>query len=152
MNNDRIEIPVIAETMRVIEEICTGRTDEDLRSAFVRAMKAGSNSDGQLAEAAKSLDMLAAQLDGFVGISDPDSIKLIEFVRNVLEEARQDITAEPGNQAGLLLVAFSRRFEAARTIGAKARRSPPESLPDSSWDDGRIIEWLNGLVGVYNIE
>jgi len=126
------------------EEVCRNRQNEDIRTELSRVLKNIADSDGQLAQAGKSLSALAENLNDVAELSNLDSRAVVAFVRKLLREVQilGERSAVDGDS--LLLIEFSRLFEHSRALCEKDEPPMQNVLPGESSDED-VLLWLGML-------
>ena len=142
--SESVWIHPFVDAARNAEEACRNRQNEDIRAELSRVLKNIADSDGQLAQAGKSLSALAENLNDVAELSNQDSRAVVAFVRKLLREVQilGERSAVDGDS--LLLIEFSRLFEHSRALCEKDEPPMQNVLPGEASDED-VLLWLGML-------
>ena len=126
------------------EEACRNRQNEDIRIELSRVLKNIADSNGQLAEAGKSLSALAENLNEVADSPVPDGSTVVAFVRKLLGEVQIPGEHNSIDSDSLRLLEFSHLFEHARVLSEKDE-PPTQNVLSTEASDEDVLLWLGVL-------
>ena len=126
------------------EEACRNRQNEDIRVELSRVLKNIADSNGQLAEAGKSLSILAENLNDVADPPDQVGRIVVAFVRKLLGEVRIPGEHNSTDSDSLRLLEFSHLFEHARVLCEKDE-PPTQNVLSTEASDEDVLLWLGVL-------
>lgn len=142
--SESVWIHPFVDAARNAEEACHNRQNEDIRAELSRVLKNIADSNGQLAEAGKSLSALAENLNEVADPPDQVGRIVVAFVRKLLGEVRIPGEHNSTDSDSLLLLEFSRLFEHARVLCEKDEPSTQSVLSGEASDED-VLSWLGVL-------
>ena len=142
--SESVWIHPFVDAARNAEEACHNRQNEDIRAELSRVLKNIADSNGQLAEAGKSLSALAENLNEVADSPGRDGSIVVAFVRKLLGEVRIPGEYNSTDSDSLLLLEFSRLFEHARVLCEKDEPSTQSVLSGEASDED-VLSWLGVL-------
>ena len=106
--SERVDIFPVDHVLKDIDNACQGRDDQGLKRLASDVRKLIMDSDGQLEETAKALDILKERL------KLAPNIELLRLIQRTIDEAQRVIASETDGRYASLLIEFSRIFERIR--------------------------------------
>ena len=106
--SERVDIFPVDHVLKDIDNACQGRDDQGLKRLASDVRKLIMDSDGQLEETAKALDILKERL------KLAPNIELLRLIQRTIDEAQRVIASETDGRYASLLIEFSRIFERVR--------------------------------------
>lgn len=142
--SESVWIHPLVDAARNAEEACRNRQNEDIRIELSRVLKNIADSNGQLAEAGKSLSALAENLNEVADSSGPDGSTVVTFVRKLLGEVQISGEHNSIDSNSLRLLEFSHLFEHARVLCEKDE-PPTQNVLSTEASDEDVLSWLGVL-------
>ena len=142
--SESVWIHPLVDAARNAEEACRNRQNEDIRIELSRVLKNIADSNGQLAEAGKSLSVLAENLNEVADSSGPDGSTVVTFVRKLLGEVQISGEHNSIDSNSLRLLEFSHLFEHARVLCEKDE-PPTQNVLSTEASDEDVLSWLGVL-------
>ena len=142
--SESVWIHPFVDAARNAEEACRNRQNEDIRVELSRVLKNIADSNGQLAEAGKSLSALAENLNEVADSPGPDGSTVVAFVRKLLGEVQIPSEHNSIDSDSLLLLEFSHLFEHARGLCEKDE-PPMQNVLSTEASDEDVLLWLGVL-------
>ena len=142
--SESVWIHPLVDAARNAEEACRNRQNEDIRIELSRVLKNIADSNGQLAEAGKSLSALAENLNEVADLPNQDCRAVVAFVRKLLGEVQIPSEHNSIDSDSLLLLEFSHLFEHARVLCEKDE-PPTQNVLSTEASDEDVLLWLGVL-------
>ena len=142
--SESVWIHPLVDAARNAEEACRNRQNEDIRIELSRVLKNIADSNGQLAEAGKSLSALAENLNEVADSPGPDGSTVVAFVRKLLGEVQISGEHNSIDSNSLRLLEFSHLFEHARGLCEKDE-PPTQNVLSTEASDEDVLSWLGVL-------
>ena len=142
--SESVWIHPLVDAARNAEEACRNRQNEDIRIELSRVLKNIADSNGQLAEAGKSLSALAENLNEVADSLGPDGSTVVAFVRKLLGEVQISGEHNSIDSNSLRLLEFSHLFEHARVLCEKDE-PPTQNVLSTEASDEDVLSWLGVL-------
>ena len=142
--SESVWIHPLVDAARNAEEACRNRQNEDIRIELSRVLKNIADSNGQLAEAGKSLSALAENLNEVADSPGPDGSTVVAFVRKLLGEVQISGEHNSIDSNSLRLLEFSHLFEHARVLCEKDE-PPTQNVLSTEASDEDVLSWLGVL-------
>lgn len=142
--SESVWIHPLVDAARNAEEACRNRQNEDIRIELSRVLKNIADSNGQLAEAGKSLSALAENLNEVADLPNQDCRAVVAFVRKLLGEVQIPSEHNSIDSDSLLLLEFSHLFEHARGLCEKDE-PPMQNVLSTEASDEDVLLWLGVL-------
>ena len=142
--SESVWIHPFVDAARNAEEACRNRQNEDIRVELSRVLKNIADSNGQLAEAGKSLSALAENLNEVADLPNQDCRAVVAFVRKLLGEVQIPSEHNSIDSDSLLLLEFSHLFEHARGLCEKDE-PPMQNVLSTEASDEDVLLWLGVL-------
>ena len=142
--SESVWIHPLVDAARNAEEACRNRQNEDIRIELSRVLKNIADSNGQLAEAGKSLSALAENLNEVADLPNQDYRAVLAFVRKLLGEVQIPSEHNSIDSDSLLLLEFSHLFEHARGLCEKDE-PPMQNVLSTEASDEDVLLWLGVL-------
>ena len=142
--SESVWIHPLVDAARNAEEACRNRQNEDIRIELSRVLKNIADSNGQLAEAGKSLSALAENLNEVADSPGPDGSTVVAFVRKLLGEVQISGEHNSIDSDSLRLLEFSHLFEHARVLCEKDE-PPTQNVLSTEASDEDVLLWLGVL-------
>lgn len=142
--SESVWIHPLVDAARNAEEACRNRQNEDIRIELSRVLKNIADSNGQLAEAGKSLSALAENLNEVADSPGPDGSTVVAFVRKLLGEVQISGEHNSIDSDSLRLLEFSHLFEHARVLCEKDE-PPTQNVLSTEASDEDVLSWLGVL-------
>ncbi len=142
--SESVWIHPFVDAAKNAEEACRNRQNEDIRIELSRVLKNIADSNGQLAEAGKSLSVLAENLNEVADSPDPDGSTVVAFVRKLLGEVQIPGEHNSIDSDSLRLLEFSHLFEHARVLSEKDE-PPTQNVLSTEASDEDVLLWLGVL-------
>ncbi len=142
--SESVWIHPLVDAARNAEEACRNRQNEDIRIELSRVLKNIADSNGQLAEAGKSLSALAENLNEVADSPGPDGSTVVAFVRKLLGEVQISGEHNSIDSDSLRLLEFSHLFEYARVLCEKDE-PPTQNVLSTEASDEDVLSWLGVL-------
>ena len=142
--SESVWIHPLVDAARNAEEACRNRQNEDIRIELSRVLKNIADSNGQLAEAGKSLSALAENLNEVADSPGPDGSTVVAFVRKLLGEVQISGEHNSIDSNSLRLLEFSHLFEYARVLCEKDE-PPTQNVLSTEASDEDVLSWLGVL-------
>ena len=142
--SESVWIHPLVDAARNAEEACRNRQNEGIRIELSRVLKNIADSNGQLAEAGKSLSALAENLNEVADSPGPDGSTVVAFVRKLLGEVQISGEHNSIDSDSLRLLEFSHLFEHARVLCEKDE-PPTQNVLSTEASDEDVLSWLGVL-------
>lgn len=142
--SESVWIHPLVDAARNAEGACRNRQNEDIRIELSRVLKNIADSNGQLAEAGKSLSALAENLNEVADSPGPDGSTVVAFVRKLLGEVQISGEHNSIDSNSLRLLEFSHLFEHARVLCEKDE-PPTQNVLSTEASDEDVLSWLGVL-------
>ena len=142
--SESVWIHPLVDAARNAEEACRNRQNEDIRIELSRVLKNIADSNGQLAEAGKSLSALAENLNEVADSPGPDGSTVVAFVRKLLGEVQISGEHNSIDSDSLRLLEFSHLCEHARVLCEKDE-PPTQNVLSTEASDEDVLSWLGVL-------
>lgn len=142
--SESVWIHPLVDAARNAEEACRNRQNEDIRIELSRVLKNIADSNGQLAEAGKSLSALAENLNEVADSPGPDGSTVVAFVRKLLGEVQISGEHNSIDSDSLRLLEFSHLCEHARVLCEKDE-PPTQNVLSTEASDEDVLLWLGVL-------
>ena len=142
--SESVWIHPLVDAARNAEEACRNRQNEGIRIELSRVLKNIADSNGQLAEAGKSLSALAENLNEVADSPGPDGSTVVAFVRKLLGEVQISGEHNSIDSNSLRLLEFSHLFEHARVLCEKDE-PPTQNVLSTEASDEDVLSWLGVL-------